>query len=91
MISTLPMKYASHVSVLRLKPPCTGTYDVNFIVPCARILRRDGGQPITEELLPPEKIVVPISDRAIDFRKELKALLNSIMANYGQFMEMLIR
>lgn len=77
--------------VLRFKSPCTCTYDFNFLVPWTRILRCDGGQPITEELLPPEKVVVPVSDRGIDFRKELKALLNSIMANYGQFMEMLVR
>lgn len=48
-------------------------------------------QPVTEELLPPEKMVVPPTGEAIDFRAELKRLLNSIMANYGQFMEMLVR
>lgn len=48
-------------------------------------------QPVTEELLPPEKMVVPPVGKLIDFRVELKALLNSIMANYGQFMEMLVR
>lgn len=49
------------------------------------------GQPVTEELLPPEKMLVPTSGQAIDFRVELKRLLDSIMANYGQFMEMLVR
>lgn len=48
-------------------------------------------EPVTEELLPPEKMVVPPVGKLIDFRVELKALLNSIMANYGQFMEMLVR
>lgn len=48
-------------------------------------------QPVTEELLPPEKMVVRPTGEAIDFRVELKRLLNSIMANYGQFMEMLVR
>ncbi|CAM9926361.1 unnamed protein product [Ectocarpus fasciculatus] len=47
-------------------------------------------EPVEQELLPPEKIVVPASGQAIDFRAELKGLLNSIMANYGQFMEMLV-
>ncbi|CAM9384662.1 unnamed protein product, partial [Hapterophycus canaliculatus] len=47
-------------------------------------------EPVAEELLPPEKMVVPTSGAAIDFRAELKGLLNSIMANYGQFMEMLV-
>ncbi|CAM9841482.1 unnamed protein product [Laminaria digitata] len=47
-------------------------------------------EPIAEELLPPEKMVVPPSGQSVDFRAELKALLNSIMANYGQFMEMLV-
>lgn len=48
-------------------------------------------QPVTEELLPPEKMVLPPPGEAVDFRVELKGLLNSIMANYGQFMEMLVR
>ncbi|CAB1102742.1 unnamed protein product [Ectocarpus sp. CCAP 1310/34] len=47
-------------------------------------------EPVEQELLPPEKIVVPASGQAIDFRAGLKGLLNSIMANYGQFMEMLV-
>eukprot|EP00752_Nemacystus_decipiens_P001259 g1257.t1 len=47
-------------------------------------------EPVEEELLPPEKMLVPASIRSIDFRVELKRLLDSIMANYGQFMEMLI-
>ncbi|CAM9801846.1 unnamed protein product [Scytosiphon promiscuus] len=47
-------------------------------------------EPVAEELLPPEKMVVPTSGAAVDFRAELKGLLNSIMANYGQFMEMLV-
>ena len=51
----------------------------------------DHDQPVADELLPPEKMVVPTTGHAIDFRAELKALLNSIMANYGQFMEMLVR
>lgn len=48
-------------------------------------------QPVVEELLPPEKMLVPTSGQAIDFRVEMKRLLDSIMANYGQFMEMLVR
>jgi len=52
---------------------------------------RDRNQPVAEELLPPEQMVEPTTGQAIDFRAELKALLNSIMANYGQFMEMLVR
>lgn len=56
-----------------------------------RLLSLGRAQPVEQELLPPEKIVVPTSGQAIDFRAELKGLLNSIMANYGQFMEMLVR
>lgn len=48
-------------------------------------------QPVAEELLPPEKMLVPSSGQPIDFRVELKRLLDSIMANYAQFMEMLVR
>lgn len=55
------------------------------------VSRRFVGQNVAEELLPPEKMVVPTSGKKIDFRAELKTLLNSIMANYGQFMEMLVR
>eukprot|EP00903_Cladosiphon_okamuranus_P007276 g7052.t1 len=47
-------------------------------------------EPVAEELLPPEKMLVPSSGQPIDFRVELKRLLDSIMANYGQFMEMLV-
>lgn len=36
-------------------------------------------------------MLVPTGGQAIDFRVELKRLLDSIMANYGQFMEMLVR
>lgn len=35
-------------------------------------------------------MVVPTSGQQTNFRAEMKTLLNSIMANYGQFMEMLI-
>lgn len=43
------------------------------------------------ELLPPEKMVVPPVGEPINFRDELKKLLDSIMSNYEQFMEMLVR
>ncbi|CAM9117206.1 unnamed protein product [Ascophyllum nodosum] len=47
-------------------------------------------EPVAEELLPPEKMVVPTSSQDVDFRAEMKTLLNSIMANYAQLMEMLV-
>lgn len=44
-----------------------------------------------ELLLPAEKVLVPPPGEPIDYRAELKGLLDSVMANYLQFMEMLVR
>ncbi|CAM9372416.1 unnamed protein product [Choristocarpus tenellus] len=47
-------------------------------------------EPVTEELLPPENMVVPAQGQPLDFRKEMKDLLWSVMANYQQFLTMLV-
>lgn len=87
------LRLGTHLSFVVVAPPLHSFANRWMYMWACRVAARRSliGQPIAEELLPPEKMVVPPSGQSIDFRMELKTLLNSIMANYGQFMEMLVR